>query len=76
MQGKDCSKEKKAKPDLEDINRYEDVYDMKKLKEDVGIPLYPKPKSENPLPTPAADQNTNQPINEIEKLQSKNEVKN
>ena len=60
------------KPDFEDINRYEDVYDIKKIKEEVGIPLYPKPNSS----APAANPEANAVKKEIEKLQSKNEDAN
>jgi putative N-acetylmannosamine-6-phosphate epimerase len=61
-----------VKPDFEDINSYEDVYDMKKIKEEVGIPLYPIPKSS----APAANPEANAVKKEIEKLQSKNEDTN
>ena len=54
---KDCEK-KKANIDMTNIFNTEDVYDMKKVKKDVGIPSYPKLKSgEGPLPTPATSKN-------------------
>jgi len=68
---KDCSKEKKPKLDIEDINRYEDVYDMKKLKEEVGIPFYPKP---NARPAAVASPVARAPQKEVAKLQAKNNV--
>lgn len=76
MKEKDCSKDKKNKPDLEDINRYEDVYDMKKLKEEVGIPLYPKPNTAAPAaaPAPVANAGANPQKSEIERLQAENEA--
>ena len=49
---KDCEM-KKPKIDITNIFNTENVYDMKKVKKDVGIPLYPKLKSgKGPLPTP------------------------
>lgn len=51
---KDCEM-KKAKIDITNLFNTEDVYDMKKVKNDVGIPLYPKLKlRKGPLPTSAA----------------------
>jgi len=44
---------------------------MKKLKEDVGIPLYPKPNS-FPAPSPAPDAKKNNSKSEIENLKDKN----
>ena len=69
---KDCQKEKNQKIDFNDIFNYENVYDMKKLKEEVGIPLYPAPA---PKTDSSDNENNTQNSTEMEKLQNQNENK-
>ena len=47
---------------------------MKRLKEEIGIPLYPK--ADAVPPAPAANAEANPSNTELEKLQSQNDAKN